>query len=173
MHHSMPMILMSAVLAACSNGTPSSSRPEVSLSEQAGHQAGSYTLYRLDGDRYPGQPVPEGSELLHGWTILESCIIDSSRDRAVMFKAFEQGREEMRRIGTDHLPDCFQPRHAIRVVVNDRTTDYLICFQCSNFMVWTDDEQTGGGSTTDSPEKTFDEMLADCGADGHLRSNPN
>ena len=163
----IPIILVSTMLLGCSNGTTSSSHPEISWSDQSGFQLGNYTLYRLNGDRYPGSPVPEGSELLHGWEILESCNIQSSYDRARLFKAFREGEEEMSR--NDRVAvDCFQPRHAIRTVVNDRTTDYLICFQCSNYMVWTNGEQTGGGGTTNSPEKTFNAMLADCGADGNL-----
>ena len=164
------IILMSTLLFGCSNGTTSSSHPEISWSDQSGFQLGNYTLYRLNGDRYPGSPVPEGSELLHGWEILQSCNIQSSYDRARLFKAFREGEEEMS--GSDRvLPDCFRPRNAIRTVVDDRTTDYLICFECSGYMVWMNGDQTAGGTTTDSPEKTFNAMLADCGADGNLYSD--
>ena len=47
---------------------------------------------------------------------------------------------------------------------NGVTTDHLICFQCSNWMTWIDDEQTGGGDTSDRPRETFDRILDDCAA---------
>ena len=169
MYRLASIIMTSMLLVSCSNGTSSSPRSEVSWNEQSGFQNGDYTLYRINGDRYPGSPVPEGSELLHGWEILESCILLSSYDRALLFKAFRDGEAEMS--GSERvLPDCFRPRHAIRTVVDDRTTDYLICFECSRYMVWVNGDQTAGGTTTNSPEKTFNAMLADCGADGFINS---
>ena len=165
------VMLASTVLVACTNGTTSSSRPEISRNEQAEFQVGTYTLYRINGDRYPGMPVPENAKLLHGWEILESCTMSSTYDRALLFKAFEEGQEEMR--GNDQPQvDCFQPRHGIRTVVDGLTTDYLICFECLNFMVWENGEQTGGGVTTRSPAKTFDALLAECGSEGDPQPNP-
>ena len=142
-------------IVSCSNGL------EVTPEEQADFQSGTYILYRIDGDRYPGSPVSEGSELIHGWEILESCNLESTRDRALVFKAFENGQKQWSKLGGIPV-DCFQPRHGIRTTIDGVTTDYLICFQCSNFMIWTNDEQSGGGMTSNSPMETFDSILAAC-----------
>ena len=62
----------------------------------------------------------------------------------------------------DRRSDANEPRRAMRIVQNGVTTDHLICFQCSNWMTWTDGEQTGGGDTSDRPRETFDRILDDC-----------
>lgn len=116
-------------------------------------------LYALDGDRYPGEPVPPGTTLLHGWSVIKACPIDDRRTREEILDAFEAGV-------ADHqggIPvDCFRPRHAIRIEHGGVTTDHLICFQCSNWMTWTDDEQAGGGDTSDTGRRTLDRILQGC-----------
>ena len=120
---------------------------------------GAMTFYRLDGDRYPGDPVPPGATLLHGYSVIKACRIDDRRTREEILGAFDDGIADHR----GGVPvDCFRPRHAIRIVRDGVTTDYLICFQCSNWMIWKDDERTGGGDTSDSALTTFDRILDDC-----------
>lgn len=122
-----------------------------------------FILYRLNGDRYPSEPVVEGMELLHGWEVLERCPVDDPAVRAELFEAFEAGQDEAREADSPPV-DCYQPRHAIRIVDGDVATDHLICFQCRNFETWTGDEQTGGGALSESPRAVFDARLADCPA---------
>lgn len=132
----------------------------------SGVGSGDFILYRLDGDRYPGEPNPDGAELLHGWAMLKACDIEDADDRLDLLDAFEQGQQEMRDASEYPTLDCFQPRHAIRIVRDDVTTDHLICFQCFNLMTWVDDVQVGSGSTTASPRSTFDAILSRCGNGG-------
>jgi hypothetical protein len=120
---------------------------------------GEMVFYRLDGDHYPGDPTPPGAKLLHGHLVLKACPIDERDTRETILNAFDAGIADHR----GGVPvDCFRPRHAIRIVRNGVTTDHLICFQCSNWMTWTDGEQTGGGDTSDRPRETFDRILDDC-----------
>lgn len=122
---------------------------------------GAFTLYSLDGDRYPGEPVPEGAKLMHGWTILKSCPIESVATREEIFKAFDAGID-----ASDGVPvDCFNPRHSISVESGDVQVDYLICFQCYQYQIWEGDKQVSGGGVTTSPRKTFDKVLAACKED--------
>ena len=121
--------------------------------------AGAMTLYALDGDRYPGDPVPPDTSLLHGWSVIKACRIDDRRTREEILTAFDAGIAGHR--GGTPI-DCFRPRHAIRVELDDVTTDYLICFECANWMSWTDGLRTGGGRTSDRPTQTFDRILGDC-----------
>ena len=120
---------------------------------------GAMTFYRLDGDRYPGDPVPPGTTLLHGYSVIKACGIADRETREQILAAFETGI-------ADHQAgirvDCFRPRHAIRIVQDGVTTDHLICFECSNWMSWTNDEQSGGGDTSDAPRRTFDRILDEC-----------
>jgi len=120
---------------------------------------GMMTFYRLDGDRYPGDPVPPGTTLLHGYSVITSCEIPARGTREEILNAFDAGIAEYQ----DGISlDCFRPRHAIRIVQDGVTTDHLICFQCSNWMRWTDDERSGGGGTSDTPRETFDRILNSC-----------
>ena len=124
------------------------------------HAAGAFTLYKLDGDRYPGEPVPEGGELLHGWLILEACSIEDPATRNRIFRSFDDGIEA----GGGGIPvDCFNPRHAISVVDPEGVRmDWLICFQCSNWYSYENERMVGGGDTSDAPAELFDEILSNC-----------
>jgi len=51
----------------CTNNTGNTPAGPLSLSR---FSDGEFVLFRLNGDRYPGEAKPEGAELLHGWEIL-------------------------------------------------------------------------------------------------------
>lgn len=123
---------------------------------------GVFTLYLLDGDRYPSEPAPEGAVLLHGWTILQTCSISSAATQEKLFKALDDGIAEIGVVPSDMQIDCFNPRHAIRVNSEGVNTDYLICFQCKNYYIWEGDTKVSGGNTSNSPRTTFNRVLADC-----------
>ena len=117
---------------------------------------GEMTLYRLDGDRYPGDPVPPGATLLNGYSVIKACVIEDRATREEILHAFERGIADHR----GGVPvDCFRPRHAIRIVLDGVTTDHLICFQCSNWKVWMNGEPAGGGHTSEASKATFDRIL--------------
>ena len=144
-------------LGGCSNGkTPQVTTPDPRAD-------GTMTIYRLDGDRYPGDPLPPGTTLLHDHSVIKACGIADRETREQILAAFETGI-------ADHQAgirvDCFRPRHAIRIVQDGVTTDHLICFECSNWMTWTDGERTGGGDTADTSRPTFDRILDGCSASG-------
>ena len=120
--------------------------------------AGSVTLYRLDGDRYPGDPISEGAILMHGWPILQTCPIAQADTRAVLLSALDEGIAN----GGGVPVDCYNPRHALRLESKGVTTDFMICFQCRNYYVWMGDKQTGGGQISTTPRSTFNEVLENC-----------
>lgn len=122
---------------------------------------GTFILYKLDGDTYPSQSVPPGTERMHGWPILQECTIDSLATRQKLFKALDRGIDEY---GSAVPVDCFNPRHAIRVETMGVTVDYLICFQCKNYYIYEGDKLASGGLTSSSPKSTFDRVLSDCKA---------
>jgi len=51
----------------CTNNTGNTPTGPLSLSRLSN---GEFLLFRLKGDRYPGEDKPEGAELLHGSEIL-------------------------------------------------------------------------------------------------------
>lgn len=150
------LALIGSLLAVggCTNGrSPLGTSPDP-------RAEGSMILYSLDGDRYPGEPVPPGTTLLHGWSVIKACPIDDRRTREEILHTFEAGVEDYQ----GGIPvDCFRPRHAIRIEHGGVTTDHLICFQCSNWMTWTDGlEPSGSGYTSDTGRRTFDRILQGC-----------
>ena len=52
---------------------------------------GEMTFYRLDGDRYPGDPVPPGATLLNGYSVIKACVIEDRATREELLDAFECG----------------------------------------------------------------------------------
>jgi hypothetical protein len=153
------ILLFASLFSGCSNGQTSSTSHAHDRTP-ARNLDGPFTLYRLDGDRYPGEPAPEGARLLHGWLVLKACPIESIPTREKIFKAFDDGISASDASATP--VDCFNPRHAIRVETDGVTVDYLICFQCSNYVIWEGETQVSGGGTTLSPQATFDAILSAC-----------
>ncbi|MCH2134187.1 MAG: hypothetical protein MK116_10595 [Phycisphaerales bacterium] len=151
----LPALVIMMITAA---GTTSCDSNQSNVSASDPRLQGTFTLYRLDGDRYPGDPVPEGAVLMHGWPILQSCPIDSTATRQELIQALDDGIAN----GGGVPVDCFNPRHAIRIEAGDTTTDYMICFQCSNYDIWTNDRKTGGGLMSSSPKSTFNRVLDRC-----------
>ena len=154
----LPLAFLS-MLASCCTQAPTFE----SLDPRA---EGDFFLYRLDGDRYPGEPVPEGGELLQGWLILDTCPIDDDLTRNRIFRAFDDGIDDAP--GGEPV-DCFNPRHAISVTTDGVRMDYLICFQCSNWYSYENDKMIGGGGTSRSPAQVFDEILSKCSG----KTNPD
>ena len=156
MHKCLAYVFVLSVLLSwgCSNGrSPLVNKHAISKGE------GAFTLYRLDGDRYPGEPAPEGAQLLHGWLVLQECAITSTATREKIFRALDDGIDGY---GGGVPVDCFRPRHAIRIDWMGVTVDYLICFQCRNYYIYEGDKMVSGGNTTSSPKKTFDRILDEC-----------
>ena len=119
---------------------------------------GEFTLYRLDGDRYPFEPVPEGSETLHGWTILQACHVDSMAAREELIQAVDVGIAE----GGGIPVDCFNPRHAFQVEASPLNMVYMICFECRNYEIWNGEDLVGGGMISTSPGNILDRYLDRC-----------
>ena len=150
------ILALSILCVACSSNTGNTSQSEV-LDSRA---EGVFTLYKLDGDRYPGEPVPEGGEVLQGWLILKSCLIEDTATRNQIFKAFDEGIDTAP--GGEPV-DCFNPRHAISVVQPDGIrNDWLICFQCWNWYSYENNTMVGGGSTSRAPADVFNKILTAC-----------
>src|SRR5256886_13151649 len=82
----------------------------------------------------------------------------------VVFQA-EDGIRDLTVTGvqTCALPICFEPRHGIRVRKGERVTDFVICFECDQVQIWTNDQRTGGFVIGSSPQPIFDEILKEIG----------
>ena len=148
------LMLLATLTGACCTAEPEGLNDELDPRAQ-----GDFTLYRLDGDRYHGEAVPEGGKLLHGWLILEACPIEDTATRNRIFRAFDDGMASPPRIQVD----CFNPRHAISVVQADGVQmDWLICFQCRNWYSYENETMVDGGGTSRAPADVFNDILSAC-----------
>jgi Protein of unknown function (DUF1559) len=100
---------------------------------------------------------PKGT--FHGWKVLGKKAIDKAEVRKSLVLVFEKGVAEYKEMGKK----CFLPRHGIRVKHAGKVADFVICFECNNVRVYVD----GGVETeflvSDSPAKTFNNILKDAG----------
>jgi hypothetical protein len=62
--------------------------------------------------------------------------------------------------------NCWDPRHAIRVVKGSETLDMIICFECHNYDILRNGDPNSGGLTpaiSSDPEPLLDKILSDAG----------
>ena len=118
------------------------------------------TLMSIDGDRYPTKSPSIGADLLHGWTVLQRCPLDQHSQAPHVLGILDQAMAR----GSRSVPvDCFNPRHAIRISSVESVKDFLICFQCRNYMVWVDGVRIGGGDIADDSKDTINLIFeSDC-----------
>lgn len=149
--HLLPLVLIVLTLGACQQ--TGSTR----VAEDDPRLDGKLTLYRLNGDRYPGDTVQPGEVLLKHWPILETRPITDRDDARAILGALDAG------IAAEaFIPiDCFNPRHALRIEQDGSTIDYLICFQCRNYYAWRDDEEDPGlgGNFGSEVKPVFERLL--------------
>jgi hypothetical protein len=69
---------------------------------------------------------------LHGFKVLKHLTLEG-KQAAMASAAFESAISQ----GKNGLQaDCFNPRHALRIMVKDQTYDYLLCYECGALSVY-------------------------------------
>jgi hypothetical protein len=114
-------------------------------------------LYSLD----PGADMKEPADAkqgFHGWKVLGKTTIKEAKTRKKVVAVMYQGLEASD--GT--AAKCFNPRHGIRVTADGKTVDVVICFECLQMQFYVG-QAMKTETTTDTPEKVFDEVLRDAG----------
>jgi hypothetical protein len=110
-----------------------------------------YELLSLDPERSETPPV----DAFRGWRVLGRTVIDDVATRKGLCAALRSGAREK-----DVSPAaCFEPRHGIRVTRSGTTTDFVICFACSQVQVFEGDQKKHGFLVSGAPQSTFDEVL--------------
>jgi hypothetical protein len=150
---SLMLAFMTMILVRCSTA------PALAV-----HDDDSFVVYSLDGDTSPTR-APGWREVgFHGWQILRQCSLDPSKGLDLL--------EQMIDVAVDAPSlqiDCFNPRHGLRVERESGSVDYLICFECRTYEVWTDGVVSFGAITTE-PESAFATTLKNCRSEENVRS---
>ncbi|TWT75927.1 hypothetical protein Pla123a_27120 [Posidoniimonas polymericola] len=60
-------------------------------------------------------------------------------------------------------PDCFNPRHGVRITSGDQSLDIAICFECEQIYSYRGDEQIGSRETSVLPATRYREAVSEHG----------
>jgi len=116
----------------------------------------SLTLYSIDGrDFFPGKgpKKPETDETFHGYPVLGKVQIKDPAKRASIMAALKKGIDN-----ADGMAKCFWPRHGIRATKNGKTIEYVVCFECQQLTIHTNNGSNRKAITRD-PQSVFNKHL--------------
>ena len=123
--------------------------PAATILEQADH----FELLSLD-PRPQWEPA-EGD--FHRYKVLGTAVIEDAETRKKIVSAFKRAVAENQGI----VAACFNPRHGIRVIRNEKQADFVICFECAHVQVF--GEVYTRLLITSSARALFDSVLRDKG----------
>lgn len=107
------------------------------------------------GNRELDEPPPKGD--YYGWRVLGKTVIEGAETQKSIVSSLEQGIA-----GGNTGAACFDPRHAIHAAHKGKKVDILICFHCSQVLVYLDGQQQDPFLFINaSPEPVFDKLLTD------------
>jgi hypothetical protein len=90
-----------------------------------------------------------------GRKVLGSTTIKDAETRKKVLAALYKGIKD----SDGKYAKCFEPRHAIRAIVDGKAVDLVICFECLQIKIVSPIE--GRVLTTATPQATFDKVLTD------------
>jgi hypothetical protein len=118
---------------------------------EAFEKAAQFELYSLDP--FKGQQN-EGDSSFHGWKVLGKTALKGANAQTVR-EAVEKGRSD----SDGSVAKCFNPRHGLRFTVDQKTYDFVICYQCLSAEVYDGDNGLGQFLTTSGPAGTLNKIL--------------
>jgi hypothetical protein len=92
----------------------------------------------------------------HGWKVLGKTSVKNADAGKSLMSTLKKGIAENDGIAAA----CFNPRHGVRGVVDGKTVDLVICFECYSLQVFVGDKRDSV-RTTGSPQPAFDKILRD------------
>jgi hypothetical protein len=146
-----------AVAAALLAAAPAARAADVKLPDDAKaalEKADQIELLSIDPSKGDDKP----NNAFHGYKVLGKTTVKKD-DAKTLSAAVLKGVADSD--GT--VAKCFEPRHGVRVVVDDKAYDFVICFQCSQIEVFAGDKKLGVTPTAKTAEPALDKLLKDAG----------
>jgi hypothetical protein len=116
------------------------------------------TLYSLDFRETflekSKRPHDDGKERIGEYVVLGKIEIKNPDQRKEIMDSIDQAIRE-----GGQQKSCFDPRHLLRVVDDEGTTDYTICFQCSNYTATGAHSSDGMKAISDQPKGLLNSIL--------------
>lgn len=91
-----------------------------------------------------------------GYKPLGSVKLEKKAERERLLKALYKGIDD----SDGSVAGCFIPRHGIKAVVDGKTVELVICFQCHSMTVYVDGKRSSV-LTDGGPAATFNKILTD------------
>jgi hypothetical protein len=95
----------------------------------------------------------ESAPKFQGYEILGETPLNAA-DTRIATEAFSKAVEA----GNGNMPNCFDPRHALRIVLDGHRYDFLLCYACAQLTVYKDDKEFTDLSAAGSP-KVLNDLL--------------
>jgi hypothetical protein len=136
---------LGALVRAADNPIPEQFR-------KALEKAKTLELYSLD----PDAPIKKGDADFHGRKVLGKTEVKKEA-RAKLVAAFTKAAQEA---DQKVSAGCFRPRHGIRVQLDGKSYDFVICFECVAVMIYGGKaEKNAGFHVSKSPTDLFNKTL--------------
>jgi hypothetical protein len=122
------------------------------------------TIFSIDG-RDPHQrskhPVAQADtgETFNKYPVLGKVEIQDAGQRQKIVAALKDAIAQK----DLHMPNCFWPRHGLRVVEQGRTEDFVICFECVQFEEFTNGNWLRTSTIGRSVRPALEKPLKDAG----------
>ena len=144
-----------AVAGCASNNELMSANDVPKSAMSALRNAEHYELLSLNPTWSRNSP-PDG---FHGYAVLGRASVSNADTRKRLTHALRKGALENWGLAAG----CFKPRHGIHVTQANQSTDFVICFECLQAVVFTDAQPSQSFLVSRSPERIFDEVLRKAG----------
>jgi hypothetical protein len=120
----------------------------------------SMTVYSLDGNDSPNPDEKPRGEMFHSFRVLGKVDIASPKDRTAILAAIKEGIAK-----ADKGYKCFWPRHGVKFTQAGKSVEYVICFECRQFQLYTDGVKSHQytQATADTAHPILDNHLAGAG----------
>jgi hypothetical protein len=117
------------------------------------------TLFSIDGrPKAIRGPAFDGEEF-QGYPVLGKIEIRNPEQRLTIIEELMRAYRERPVEGAR----CFNPRHGIQIVRDGTATDFVICFECSWFDEYRDNERKARRTISKAAEPILDRFLMDAG----------
>jgi hypothetical protein len=110
-------------------------------------------VFSLEPEHHPDYRV-NTETVFQGFAILGKAEIAAEAEKTSLLTAFTKGVSDSDGI----VAACFIPRHGLRLIVDSRTNDFTICFQCRSVSASGFNNEQGFG-ITGSSSNAFNDVI--------------
>jgi hypothetical protein len=100
----------------------------------------------------------EGKELFHGYSVLGKTEVSNPKLQGELKSSL------VKAMAGAYGAACFNPRHGLRLMHDEKTVDVVICFECGTTVTYYG-EAKGEGDVFGTPARLYNRILRDAGVE--------